>query len=359
MLERHMRSPRNLTINDVFYSEAGTGNGVFSSLENPPWNEDINSDDLNYAYHFSRSGEKFASPFLYRLLNPNTGVITPIGFSMVGRTLMASFGQKWSHLYDLYKAEYNPLHSYEITETRERELQRDEDVTDTRTPDISAARTINLSDVQTHPTKTTTVESTRTPDLSEATTVSDDSTIEENSTKTTTHGHVVTTESDNEGTTSNNRYGFNTASEDGVPSTKSTVVGSNDTTETNSGEDEDATIANTSTERDTSSTTLNTGTEDYEETSIESYTGQDILAKSGSDTTRTTGTDANVHDGSIGESESIELTRSGNLFKSPSELMSIDRDFWMTPFWEIVFEDIDSILTLKIYSERPIYNKIY
>lgn len=228
----------------------------------------------------------------------------------------------------------------------------------------------------------------RTANLSEETTVDEETTKALDETTTVTHGHVVTEDTDTTGSLDDSRYGFNSA--DAVPTDASSSTGTRDTTETHSGQDvtvldsdEGATKDSVTTKETTgtdrhdedstttkySSTTLKTtgtdtvdddstttkegtttkstsGTEEYSETEVESYTGTDSLVKTGSET--------DARDGSTSEEEDVSTTKTGNVFKSPAELMMADRDFWLTDFFSIVFEDIDQMITLAIYPERTV-----
>ena len=98
--------------------------------------------------------------------------------------------------------------------------------------------------------------------------------------------------------------------------------------------------------KDGTTVKASTGTEDYSETETERYTGTDSLVKTGSET--------DAIDGSTSEEEDVNTTKTGNIFKSPAELMMADRDFWLTDFFSIVFEDVDQMITLAIYPEKTV-----
>ena len=57
--------------------------------------------------------------------------------------------------------------------------------------------------------------------------------------------------------------------------------------------------------------------------------------------------------------DEYSATKTGNMYRSPAELLSMDRDFWLTEFFSIVFEDVDKMLTLGIYSERTPNTKFF
>lgn len=467
---RHRRSPRNQTLNNA-YPEWYDDGGVFSSLVDAPWASDVSSASVDIAYHGEHSGMKFCAPLLYHFMD-DVGVLTTEGKAAVARAIMARYGKKWSHLWELYSIEYSPLDSYKIVESRHRELERTDSVDETRTT--------NMVDTQIHPQKTVEKESLRTPNLEEERVLDEDSTsdstdtrtanlsetktiddeesrsgtktktpnttetktVEEDttdantrvetpgeiettvideevvkavdSTDTTTHGHVITTDNDTTEEVSDSKHGFNSAT--AVPTTGSSATGTNDTTETHSGEDvvvgesdetetKDATQTKTKSgtnritdsgtgSKDITETLRRTGTEGESESETITKDGSEVTATTGTDThrdigsatkdsteTKTTtgtdrleesetekftgtdsltraGTDSNEREGQLGEAEDIESTKAGNLFKAPAELMMADRDFWLTDFFSIVFEDVDQMLTLAIYSERTVQHTV-
>lgn len=384
MLSRHRRSPKNLTLNEI-YPDWGANDGVLSSMHSAPWYDYVNVRFLDYAYHGVQSGMKFAAPFLYNFITSD-GTISEYGKEFVGETLLARYGLKWNHLWDLYQTEYNPLHSYDITETRTRDLTRSDDVDDSRTLNLSDVttfpqkstsssqiRTPNLSETTSFPTKNITTSQTRTPNLEEETVVADEVTTNVEGTDDLTHGKQTETESENASTAQDNTFGFNTTSADGVPEGKSTQSGTSSSTETNSGIDARATTEDTTSTRDSTTTVTSTGTETIAGTEAESYTGNQSVSKTGTESTTNsvtesytgtesvnhTGTDITQREASGEESEEIQSTKTGNIFKAPAELLSIDRDFWLTEYFSIVFDDIDAMLTLSIYSESEVYHKVF
>ena len=384
MLSRHRRSPKNLTLNNI-YPDWVDNKGVISSIPDAPWRDSVDLNGLDISYHGVRSGMRFAAPVLYNFLD-DEGEISVSGYSTIGRMLWSRYRLKWTHLWQLYNTEYNPLDSYSITETRSRELTKSDDVDDSRTVNLSDVttfpqkstsssqlRTPNLSETTSFPTKNTTTSQTRTPNLEEETVVDDEVTTNVEGTDDLTHGKQTETESENASTTQDNTFGFNTASADGVPEGKTTQSGTSSSTETNSGVDARATTEDTTSTRDSTTTVTSTGTETIAGTEVESYTGNQSVSKTGTESTTNsvtesytgtesvnhTGTDVNSREASGTESEEIESTKSGNIFKAPAELLSIDRDFWLTEFFSIVFDDIDAMLTLSIYSESEVYHKVF
>lgn len=495
MLARHKRSPKNLCLNDIYPGWLGN-EGIFDSLTTAPWYASVDKEGLDIAYHGARSGDKFAAPVLYNFISAETGVITNAGYSAVAKMLMAKYGRKWSHLWELYTAEYNPLNSYNITESESRDIVKadtsndtetlfnqireviDEsqstDYDSTRTPSITETLTLNTleekdsevvrtpnltervdEDSETVETpniterltlnteKTNTDSSIRTPAITEATTITksetrtpnltdrkvldEDVSVEGTVDEETTYGRITETESQSTGSDTLSKWGFNTAAADPVPATTTASSRDNDTAETNSGSDTLDRATTETTERDATETLTKTGTEQTSGTEshsvsttgtesiadskLEGRTGTETTLKSGTDTevvdksviTATTGTDTTANDESTARTgtettvtsgteteditetvtkdavntttyntniskhgslngtvdEDVERTKVGNLFKSPAELMSIDRDFWLTDYFEIVFADIDAMLTLSIFSDSPVRVKYF
>lgn len=273
---RHRRSPRNLTLNLVF-PEWADGHGIFSMLantENLPWAA-ISPLGLDIAYHGQRSGEKFIAPMLYNWIDEDNPVkLTDAGYAKLVSALLAVYGQKWNHLWSIYTKEYDPLHTYTITETGSDERTTDRDYTDTNTKDLSTTDTYEESGTDNN---------TRTPNLT-----------------------------DNQ---LNKVYGFNSS------------AGVNES---------EATATHTGTE-------TNAGTNTSESTN----------------TNEQTGTDTYVKDETVDEAGSYEKTRTGNVYRSPSELLSFDREFWLVDYFSIIFKDIDEMLTLAVYSESPINTIVF
>lgn len=129
MNPRHKRSPRNLLLNDIF-TDWDRGFGIFSFLEGTvgvPW-ENVSSEGLDIAYHGENSGQKFVSPIVYKWLDED-GEIHSEGINKLVSALKARYYQKWSHLWSIYSADYNPLDTYNLTETSRRDITVDKDGT--------------------------------------------------------------------------------------------------------------------------------------------------------------------------------------------------------------------------------------
>ena len=425
---RHRRSPKNLTLNDV-YDDWLTGGGVISSLTTAPWHSSVSDTGLDLAYHGTHSGGKFVTALLYNFVDDD-GHITVSGYSSIATMLMAKYGAKWTHLWQLYATQYNPLYAYNMSETEvsedtgtetteiDGEVRRarnqtltesgSHDSTATRTPNLSEStstrdvtdatvettRTPNLSEATSSRDVTdATVETTRTPNLSEVTVLDEDIQLTGDETDKTTYGHIVTTDDDQTKAATLSVFGFNSST--AVPKESTSETDTDDSTVTHSGTDTTTKETNSETERDSTNTKtttgkdtttedtdstvtgtntkLTTGTDTVTEETDSTVTGSNTKLTTGTDATRdtgtTTGTTQNADSETTGEDRTSELTvdrrnevtrtRQGNMFKAPAELLSLDRDFWLTEFFDIVFSDIDKLLTLCIYTESPVRYKIY
>lgn len=173
-----------------------------------------------------------------------------------------------------------------------------------------------LTNYQMEETIEGTESSTRTPDLTKGDTGTVQSTGQDKRTPNITRKGTGTVKDDGttSGNTQNNLWGFNSPTS--VPSDMSDVTGTNENTTTR-----DLTENETGTD-----TTDRTNTDTYNR----SYTE--------------TGTDKT--DGT----SSRKLTRKGNIGTNTFQnLLQQERNLWMYDFFEQVFKDVDSILTIPIY----------
>lgn len=173
-----------------------------------------------------------------------------------------------------------------------------------------------LTNYQMEETIEGTESSTRTPDLTKGDTGTVQSTGQDKRTPNITRKGTGTVKDDGttSGNTQNNLWGFNSTTS--VPSDMSDVTGTNENTTTR-----DLTENETGTD-----TTDRTNTDTYNR----SYTE--------------TGTDKT--DGT----SSRKLTRKGNIGTNTFQnLLQQERNLWMYDFFEQVFKDVDSILTIPIY----------
>lgn len=158
--------------------------------------------------------------------------------------------------------------------------------------------------------------STRTPDLTKGDTGTVQTTGQNTRTPNITRTGTGTVKDDGitSGNTQNNLWGFNSTAS--IPSDMSDVTGTNE----------------------------NTTTRDLTETE----TGADITDRTNTDTYNRSYTETGT-DTTAGTS-SRKLTRTGNIGTNTFQnLLQQERNLWMYDFFEQVFKDVDSILTIPIY----------
>lgn len=173
-----------------------------------------------------------------------------------------------------------------------------------------------LTNYQMEETIEGTESSTRTPDLTKGDTGTVQSTGQDKRTPNLTRTGTGTVKDDGttSGNTQNNLWGFNSPTS--IPSDMSDVTGTNENTTT----------------RDL--TENETGTDTTDKTNTDTYNRS--YTETGTDTTAGT--------------SSRKLTRKGNIGTDTFQnLLQQERSLWMYNFFEQVFKDVDSVLTIPIY----------
>lgn len=295
-------------VNDIF-PDWLTGSGIFSHLSGVPWDGEGIAAELDLEYHGNVSGNKMVSPLVAKLADDEQA-----GDKLAG-VIKAINGRRWAALWETMQLEYNPIENYSMTET----MTNDKTVTEygkstTRTDDLTHARTgtdaigYNSTDKRT-----------------------DDLTHGKTGTEAVQY-QTTDTRTDNLTENQQNRVnGFNSA----------VGVNSGDTSTSNTG-----TQTNAKTGTDT--TTYNTQEKD---------TGTQTAQKTGTDTTtyntqdKNTGTQKTADAGSDTSTRNYLLKRSGNIGVTTSQQMiESERNLWKWVFFrEVVFPDIDKVLTLAVY----------
>ena len=173
-----------------------------------------------------------------------------------------------------------------------------------------------LTNYQMEETIEGTESSTRTPDLTKGDTGTVQSTGQDKRTPNLTRTGTGTVKDDgpSSGNTQNNLWGFNSSTS--IPSDMSDVTGTNENTTT----------------RDL--TENETGTDTTDKTKTDTYNRS--YTETGTDTTAGQNT--------------RKLTRTGNIGTNTFQnLLQQERNLWMYNFFEQVFKDVDSVLTIPIY----------
>ena len=177
-----------------FYNSWLTGDGVFTDLNayDVPWKvEDATENakivaSLNFAYHGNHSGDKNVSPVVNKFIRDE--VATPR--AKLADTLFIMYGDKWARLWDAMHAEYNPIENYDL-----HELETPAEITHTITPaettttETPAEITRTLTPAETTTTETP-AETTRTLTPAETTTTETPA----ETTRTITPAETTTTE---------------------------------------------------------------------------------------------------------------------------------------------------------------------
>lgn len=99
-----------------------TGNGIFNYLSANavlPWadSETVDNSVLDIAYFANHSGGKFCSPIVKWVLDDD-GVVPDSARNTIAKILISKYLPNWQHLWDTNIAVYNPIHNYDMNETR-------------------------------------------------------------------------------------------------------------------------------------------------------------------------------------------------------------------------------------------------
>lgn len=282
-------------LKEAFPKWAESG-GIFSAMQNPPWESEIEGITLDIDYFGSRSGFKFCAPLVYNFLD-SKGVVTDNGRTAIANVLLARFGKPWARLWNLLQSQYDPLNNYSVDETR--------DLKGTN----KGKRTLNNETTDTG-TRTLTDTGTLKRDIK-----GNDRTTRSGSNKTETKVEVDTL-------AENNYAGFNSPSYVQTDGTIST--GGSTTTQTDTPGDE--------------SSTVSTG----DTTDTHNLTNEEQRNLSGSSN--------GTQDDDFSTTDTGTVKREGVLgFISRQKLLEEERSAWQWDFFESVFADVDSVLALDIY----------
>lgn len=301
-------------LNDVFPRWL-SGEGIFGSLQtlDIPWKNDNVALSLDVEYHGNRSGGKLISPLVSTLSDGDA--LSADDKMMLATALVSICGNKWAKEYATLSFTYDPISNYDMTEIMSDDTTVTEyGKTNTRTDNISH-------------TKTGT--ETQTPNITETTTTdmehgkSGTETVAPETTETTTPNLTRETEND--------IAGLNSSGYENANKTVETSTGTN--TVSRSGSD--------TTTYDITDTDGGTVEKETEGTNTTQYNTTD--SDTGTQTYRDTGSDTNTRN--------YTLTRTGNIGVTTSQQMiQSERELWLWEyFYNIVFPDIDRILTLPIY----------
>ena len=273
-------------ISDVF-PDWSSISSLFNRLNRlaVPWAADVQTQSLDAEYFLNRSGEKYCSPLVNKLSNGET--LTTANIDIICNVLVSLYGENWNREYAVLSFDYNPIENYSMTEAM---------TNDDTTITFGKTNTLTRNTTDTETPNTT---ETRTDNLSHG--------------KTGTETRTPLTTN----TTDNGITGFNSTND----------VHTGTTTVSASGTD---TMTYNTTDADTG--TVTTGV-------------------TGTVTTTGTGTLTNADSGTETHSHGYNLTRSGNIGVTTSQQMTESEiALWRWNFFnDVVFPDIDRVLTLMIY----------
>lgn len=332
------------------------GDAIFTALQSfdVPWkNEDIASE-LDYEYFGNVSGEKYISP-LVRKLAERDDLSESDRHSLLASVIYQTYKKSWEKEYATFVITYDPIKNYDVTETmtddetvdlyghtqtRTDNLSHTKTGTESQTPNLTETRTDNLSHAKTGTeTQTPDITETRTDDLTHAKTGTETTVTDSDETRTP------------QLTTSTDVYGFNSESavHAGLQGTTGTETDDKDITET---------LTHNTEEEDTGTqTTTRKGTDELEYNVTERSTGTQQTSTTGTDTTTYNTTDSNtgtsgvIEGGSDSHTRNYVLEKKGNIGLTPFQtLIKDERELWLWNFFQnIVFPDIDKVLTIPIY----------
>ena len=97
-----------------------TGTGFFTKFVEPVWSEDFTNTASLDMFFAMTYGEKLIAPIINLFVDSDTGKVDNDDLGALASMIYQLRGNEWSRLYDVYKAEYNPLDNTDVSEeTRE------------------------------------------------------------------------------------------------------------------------------------------------------------------------------------------------------------------------------------------------
>ena len=282
----------------------GTFNGFLKSMPaGAPWSDDSpDLDSLDTLYIYQHSGQKYVQPLMNMFVTD--GKLTQAGITACSKMAASLWYPKWTRLWNVMTAEYNPLENYSMHE------EEDTNPTGTETTELefsgSETDTFSKAGTETH---------TRAEAGSEGRTL------------THTGSDTVRTL----GTAANNKeendvYGFNSSNP--VPASE-TKVNTDNTVTTTPG------VTDTETKNFTNRQTTDTDSfTNRQDTDTKTFTNR-------KNTETKSFEDRNTH---------RELDRSGNIGTVTAQDMYLQElEVAKYNFWLQVFEDLDSTICLDCY----------
>ena len=338
-------------------------NAFFLALEahGAPWyDEQLTGQASNLAWlYFNRSRQKLVTSMVKE---------SNSSMSAYAEIILQMYGDKWNHIWDLYQLDYNPIENYNMIEsgsdinTKTGSLDRSGAITRTGSLDRSGAitRTGSLD-------RSGAMERTGSLDRSGSITrsgqekVSDD--VEYKGKETfTPSGTIIDSgnDTDNQTTTDNGLYGYN--SSNSVNADHGTQKQSHKNTRSyGDNYKEEKSFTGRKDERDITTDYMNVQDEDTRKDTYNHIKDEDTRKDTYNniaDTDSRKDTYNNIADtdsrketyNNIKDTGSHSLTRSGNIGTTTTQMMAESEiEYRKHLYFEMVFSDIDHILTLPVY----------
>lgn len=97
-----------------------TAGGIFPFLRSAdaelPWSSSYDYG-LGLEYYGNRSGGKYISPLLEKLLGASETISAEVSGTLAG-IIVSMYGENWKRLWDAFYADYNPIENYNSKETK-------------------------------------------------------------------------------------------------------------------------------------------------------------------------------------------------------------------------------------------------
>lgn len=287
-------------------------NAFFLALEahGAPWyDEHLTGQASNLAWlYFNRSRQKLITSMVKE---------SNSAMSVYAEIILQMYGDKWNHIWDLYQLDYNPIENYNMiengsdTNTKSGSLDRSGAITRTGSLDRSGAITKTGSE-----------------------SVSDDLTYSGKESNTRT-GNIEDSgaKADNQADRDSKIYGYNSSA--GVNSESDTQQSSHKNTQTYNNLKDERSFTDRTDSRDITTTFTNRADTDSRKDTYNNIADTDTRKE-----TYNNIKDEHYHN----------LTRSGNIGVTTTQQMAeSELEYRKHLFFEMVFSDIDHILTLPVY----------
>ena len=287
-------------------------NAFFLALEahGAPWyDEQLTGQASNLAWlYFNRSRQKLVTSMVKE---------SNSAMSAYAEIVLQMYGDKWSHIWDLYQLDYNPIENYNMiesgtdTNTKTGSLDRSGAITRTGSLDRSGAITKSGSEgVTDNVTYSGKESNTRTGN------------IEDSGAK-----------AENQADRDSKIYGYNSST--GVNSESDTQQSSHKNTQTYNNLKDEKTFTSRSDNRSITTTFTNRADTDTRKELYNNIADTDTRKELYNN---------------IKDSATHALTRSGNIGTTTTQMMAESEiEYRKHLYFEMVFSDIDHILTLPVY----------